>query len=95
MQLLTLSRINSAVLVVGVAAAAGHLLLPFAAGVPAGRRIAFVALMLGLGALRGWREARLRDRPPSGRAALALPALFAAASLGVALLGYVTVHGRR
>lgn len=93
MQALTLSRINTAVLVAGTAAAAGHLLVPFAAGVPAARRAAFVALMLGLGALRGWREACLRDRPPSGRATLALAAIFAASSLGVALLGYLAVHG--
>ena len=94
MDALTLSRINTGVVVLAVGGVAGHLLLPFSPGAPRTHSVGFVALMLVVGAVRGWREARLRERPPGGAGTLALAAAFAAASLAVALAGYWVVHGR-
>ena len=92
MDALKLSRLNTAVLVVGVGLAAGHLLSPFSAGAGAGRRVALAATMLALGALRGWRDAAVRGvRAPR---AVALTALaFALGALALAAAGYVVVHG--
>ena len=92
MDALKLSRINTAVLVVGVGLAAGHLISPYGAGGGSGRRAAFAAAMLASGGLRGWRDAVLRGvRAPR---AVALTALgFALGALALAAAGYVVVHG--
>jgi hypothetical protein len=84
-----LSRITTVLVVGAVGGVAGHTLWPFAANAGAGRAVAFCALMLGTGALRGWREAVIREDPATGRAA----ALYAAGALALALLGYVLLHG--
>ncbi|MGZ8456862.1 MAG: hypothetical protein ACXWZ4_09715 [Gemmatirosa sp.] len=78
------------VLVVGgVGGVAGHVLWPFAPGAGVARPAAFVALMLATGALRGWREAVVREAPAVGRAAL----VHAIGTLVLALVGYAAMHG--
>ena len=54
------------------------------------RPVTFVLLMLATGALRGWREAVVRESAAVGRAA----ALYAIGALALAMLGFVVVHGR-
>ena len=85
-----LSRATTALVVAGVGGVAGHVLSPFAPGAGIVRPVAFVALMLATGALRGWREAVVRDVPASAR----VVALYAGGALAVAMLGYVAMHGR-
>lgn len=85
-----LSRATTALVVAGVGGVAGHVLWPFAPGAGIVRPVAFVALMLATGALRGWREAVVRDAPASAR----VVALHAGGALAVAMLGYVAMHGR-
>lgn len=90
MDAVLLSRVTTALVVGGVGGVAGHVLWPFAPGAGVARPTAFVALMLATGALRGWREAAVREAPAAGRSA----ALYAAGALAVAMLGYVVMHGR-
>ena len=85
-----LSRATTALVVAGVGGVAGHVLWPFAPGAGIARPVAFVTLMLATGALRGWREAVVREAPAVGRSA----ALYAGGALVVAMLGYVVMHGR-
>ncbi len=90
MDAVLLSRVTTALVVGGVGGVAGHVLWPFAPGAGVVRPAAFVALMLATGALRGWREAVVREAPATGRAA----ALYAVGALALALLGYGVMHGR-
>jgi hypothetical protein len=89
MDAVRLSRLTTALVIAAVGGVAGHVLWPFAPGAGVLRPIAYVLLMLATGALRGWREAVVRESSAVGRAA----ALYAAGSLAVALLGFVLVHG--
>lgn len=90
MDAVRLSRVTTALVVAGVGGVAGHVLWPFAPGAGLLRPTAFVTLMLATGALRGWREAVVREAPAAGRMAM----LYAAGAIAVALLGYVVMHGR-
>ena len=90
MDAVRLSRLTTGLVVTAVGVVAGHVLWPFAPGAGAVRPLAFVLLILPTGALRGWREAVVRESPAVGRAA----ALYAVGALALALLGYVVVHGR-
>ncbi|GLC24188.1 hypothetical protein [Roseisolibacter agri] len=90
MDAVRLSRVTTALVVAGVGGVAGHVLWPFAPGAGLVRPAAFVAVMLATGALRGWREAVVREASAVGRAAM----LYAAGALAVALLGYAIMHGR-
>jgi hypothetical protein len=85
-----LSRLTTGLVVATVGGVAGHVLWPFAPGAGALRPVAFVLLMLATGALRGWREAVVRESAGVARAA----ALYAVGALALAMLGYVVVHGR-
>ncbi len=89
MDAVRLSRLTTALVIAAVGGVAGHVLWPFAPGAGVLRPAAFVLLMLATGALRGWREAVVRESAAAGRAA----ALYAAGSLALALLGFVLVHG--
>ena len=90
MDAVRLSRVTTALVVAGVGGVAGHVLWPFAPGAGVMRPTAFVTLMLATGALRGWREAIVREAPAVGRVA----ALYAGGALAVALLGDAVMHGR-
>lgn len=94
MDAVRLSRVTTGLVVAAVGGVAGHVLWPFAPGAGLLRPAAFVALMLATGALRGWREAVVRDAPPDRRGASVQLSLYAAGALAVALLGFVVVHGR-
>lgn len=89
MDAVRLSRVTTALVVAAVGGIAGHVLWPFASGAGVGRPAAFVGLMLATGALRGWREAVVRDATPTARVAT----LYAVGALAVAILGFVLVHG--
>jgi hypothetical protein len=90
MDAVRLSRLTTALVIAAVGGVAGHVLWPFAPGAGVLRPLGFVLLMLATGALRGWREAVVRESPRVGRAA----ALYAVATLALAMLGFVVVHGR-
>ncbi len=90
MDAVRLSRLTTVLAVAAVGGVAGHVLWPFAPGAGIARPAAFAALMLGTGALRGWRDAVARDAPAVGRSV----ALHAAGALGAALAGFALVHGR-
>jgi hypothetical protein len=85
-----LSRLTTGLVVLAVGGVAGHVLWPFAPGAGIVRPVAFAAVMLATGALRGWREAVVREAPTAGRSAL----LYAVGALAAALLGFVAIHGR-
>ncbi len=89
MDAVLLSRVTTVLVVGGVGGVAGHVLWPFAPGAGVARPTAFVALMLATGALRGWREAVVREAPATGRMA----SLYALGALALALLGHVVMHG--
>ena len=89
---LQLSRLNTLVVLLATGLVAGHLFSPVRGVSPLwGRVVLFAALMAAVGALRGWREAVLRE-PPSARPG-ALAALFAAGSVLLSALGYAAFHG--
>ena len=54
------ARLTTAVAVAVAGMAGGHLLMPHAPGASPARGASFYALMLAVGAWRGWREARVR-----------------------------------
>jgi hypothetical protein len=90
-----LSRLTTVLAVGTVGGVAGHVLVPFSPGAGAGRVALFVALVAGTGAVRGWRarvlDADLHGVPPAGIGRAA--ALYGLGSVGVAMLGFVVVHG--
>ena len=90
MDAVRLSRLTTGLVVATVGGVAGHVLWPFSPGAGVLRPVAFVLLMLATGALRGWREAVVRESSAVGRAA----ALYAVGVLTLAMLGFVVVHGR-
>ena len=90
MDAVRLSRLTTGLVVAAVGGVAGHVLWPFAPGAGAMRPVGFVLLMLATGALRGWREAVVRESSAVGRAA----ALYAVGSLALAMLGFLVMHGR-
>jgi hypothetical protein len=71
--------------------AAGHLLLPYAPPAPIGGRLAFWAIVLAVGAFRGWRDAVVRDA--RGARVTRRILLTALASAVAALAAYWLVHG--
>lgn len=90
---LGLSRFNTAAILGAAGMVAGHWIQP-APGVLLWRRtLIFLALMALLGALRGWREASLREPRPSGRLTIWLAMGFAVGSVLLMALGYVAFHG--
>jgi hypothetical protein len=97
----THARLTTAVVVAAAGMAGGHLLWPHAPGASPARGAAFYALMLAVGALRGWREARVRAdwAPPGARPARPVGTAAAAGAYAVgaallAALAYRLVHGR-
>ena len=92
MDALRLARLNTVVAVGAVGGVVGHVLSPFAPGARWPRAALFVAVMLAVGAFRGWRDAAVRGerRPgPVRRSAL----VHALAALLAALAGYAAFHG--
>lgn len=87
----TLSRLTSAILVVVIGMALGHLVLPYSPGRGIGIQLGFYAVMVALGALRGARDATVQGI--AGRARLERAVGWGVASVGLALAGYVAVHG--
>ena len=61
MDVRTLTRLTNAGLLAGVGMGSGHLFMPARAGATMLSRLAFVASMVGAGALAGWRERRARE----------------------------------
>lgn len=91
MDAIKLSRLTTGLTLVGVGLAAGHVLVPYAGAAPVGRRVAFWAIVLGVGALRGWRDGVIREA--RGRPLARRVALTALASAALALVGYWAIHG--
>ncbi|HEY0970647.1 MAG TPA: hypothetical protein VGE02_06700 [Gemmatimonadales bacterium] len=91
MDILTLSRLNTAVMLPAVGLVAGHLVSPVRGVVLWGRLATFVLLMAAVGAFRGWREATLRE--PPARSPSTFAAAFALGAVLVSALGYVGFHG--
>ena len=87
----TLSRINSALVVVVGGMALGHLALPYAPGRGPSARIAFYAAMALLGGLRGLRDATIRG--VIGRARMVRGVGAALAAVLLAWVAYIVVHG--
>lgn len=90
-------RLTTAVAVLVVGNAAGHLLRPFVPGAGVVRPAVFVALVLATGAWRGWAARALHDdlhgRPTDARAARTSALLYAGGALAAALLGFAAIHG--
>lgn len=90
---LGLARFNTAAILVAAGLVVGHWLQPVPGVVLWRRTLAFLALMALIGALRGWREASLRE-PPAGRSLrTALIVAFAVGAMLLTALGYVAFHG--
>ncbi len=87
----TLSRINSALVVVVGGMALGHLVLPYSPGRGAPVRVAFYVAMAVLGAMRGLRDATVRGL--GGRARTVRGAGGALAAVALAWIAYIVVHG--
>ena len=87
----TLSRINSALVVVVGGMALGHVLLPYSPPREPLVIAGFYGAMALLGAMRGRRDATLRG--VVGRARSVRAALGAAAAVVLALVAYIVVHG--
>lgn len=90
-------RLTTAVAVLVVGNAAGHVLRPFTPGAGVARPALFVALVLLTGAWRGWAARALHDdlhgRPTDGRAARVSALVYAGGAVAAALLGFVVIHG--
>ncbi len=97
MKAVTHARLTTAALVAVVGMAAGHLLRPHVPGVSPARGAAFYALMLAVGALRGWREARVAAEWAPAGARVPRPAVrtgvYAVGAVLLALVAYRLVHG--
>jgi hypothetical protein len=91
MDAVRLSRLTTGLVLAAGGMAAGHLLLPYTPPAAAGRRALFWAIVVALGAWRGWSEGGLLEEPaPRRRRRMALYAL------GAAVLAYASnwlVHG--
>lgn len=90
---LALSRLNTAAILIAAGLLFGHWLQPVPGVVLWTRTAPFLALMMGLGALRGWREAALREPPARPGLRLALIVGFAVGALLLVGVGYVAFHG--
>jgi hypothetical protein len=88
---LPLSRLNTAALVLAVGLVAGHVISPIRGVALWGRLATFLLIMAALGAVRGWREATLREPPARSPAAFATA--FALGSVVLSVLGYAAFHG--
>lgn len=93
MTVLALSRFNTVVIVVGAGLAVGHWMQPVIGVVLWSRAMPFLALMGVLGALRGWREAALREPPVTPPTRLMLITLFALGAILLTGVGYLAFHG--
>lgn len=91
MKAITVSRINSALFVVGGGMLIGHVVLPYAPGRGPLVRLGFYAAVAAIGGARGLRDATLQRAAPRARWWRA--AAFAAGALVLAWLGYLVVHG--
>lgn len=93
MDAVTLSRINTVIVVSAVGGVVSHVWYPFLPGTSWVRPTLFLGLMAVTGAFRGWRELVVRgeDRRPGALPRTAL--LYAIGSVVAALLGYVGFHG--
>jgi hypothetical protein len=90
---LGLARFNTAAIIIAAGLVVGHWMQPVPGVVLWRRTIPFLALIGLLGALRGWREAALRQ-PPAGRSVrVALIVAFAVGSMLLVGVGYVAFHG--
>ena len=93
MSRLGVARFNTAVMFAVVGIVAGHWLQPVFGMVLWPRAAGFLLIMAALGALRGWREARLHQPPVAGRAAWLYGAAFALGAVVLVVVGYVAFHG--
>lgn len=89
MDAVRLARLTTALVVVGGGLAVGHALTPYGAQTSPARRVAFWALVAGLGALRGWRESVVMENPRPRSRVLA----YAAGAVGLAYVANWVVHG--
>ena len=70
----------------------GHVFMPVRGGLVLwGRLVPFLALMAALGAFRGWREAVVLEETPER--VRRRTAVYCAAAVVLALLGYALFHG--
>ena len=90
---LGLSRFNTVAIIVAAGLVVGHWLQSVMGVVLWSRAVPFLAIIGLLGALRGWREAALREPPPASGSRLALIAAFAIGAMLLVSLGYVAFHG--
>lgn len=90
---LALARFNTAVILGATGLAAGHWIQPVVGVVLWGRAIPFLALMGAVGALRGWREAALREPPAERPLRLLLIGAFAVGAMLLVGVGFVAFHG--
>ncbi|MDF1502904.1 hypothetical protein [Roseisolibacter sp. H3M3-2] len=93
MDAVRLSRLTTVLVVVAAGGVAGHVWFPFAPGAGVARPAGFVALMLVVGALRGWRPAVVAAAPDPAPDARRRALLLALAAAAAALLGHVVMHG--
>jgi hypothetical protein len=91
MNAVRLARLTTLLVIAVFGLVAGHVIMPYAAGAPIARQVAFWTLMLGIGALRGWREGVVREEPTARWRWRSV--IYAFAAVGLALGAYWLVHG--
>ena len=91
MDAVRLSRLTTGLVLAAGGLAAGHLLLPYTPPAPPGRRVAFWAIVVALGAWRGWSEGGLLEEPAERRRKRI--GAYAAAAAVLAYLANWVVHG--
>jgi hypothetical protein len=86
-----LSRLTTVLTIAVVGMGAGHLLFPYAPGATLARTLAFWAAIVGVGVLRGWRDAAVREEH---RTRARWRCVFTTlASVAAAIASYWVVHG--
>jgi hypothetical protein len=91
MDAVRLSRLTTGVVVAAGGLAAGHVLLPYASPAPPGRRVLFWAIIVALGAWRGWAEGGVLEEPASRRRRRT--GSYAVAAVVLAYVANWLVHG--
>lgn len=92
MSAILLSRILSAIVILGGGMAIAHLMLPYAPDHGPAWRVTFYVAMAAIGYMRGLRDATVRAGF-AARARAIRAGIFAAASVLAALAGYLVMHG--
>lgn len=92
MSAILLSRILSAIVILGGAMALGHVMLPYSPGHGLDRRVLFYAFVAAIGFARGLRDATVRGGfSPKARRIRA--AVFAVVGVACSVAGYWVGHG--